>query len=57
MGLLGIVWIVLIILKLVGVIHAGWLILIFWPLVPVIFFAILAAVFGVGVAGFSALKR
>lgn len=46
MSLVGVIWVVLLALKIFGVIHAGWLILIFWPIVPFLLLLITVVVFG-----------
>lgn len=52
MSLVGVVWIVLIILKLTGValVAASWWLVLLWPLIPMVIIFILALVFGVGVS-------
>mgnify|MGYP007084988092 CR=1 FL=1 len=54
MSIVGVIWLVLIILKIVGVIATSWLLLIFWPIILFLILALIFLVFGVSIAGVSA---
>lgn len=49
MSVIGVIWLVLIVLKLLGValVGASWLTVIFWPIIPFILLAIAVFIFGV----------
>ena len=51
MSVIGVVWVVLLILKFVGVIAVGWLWLIFWPIVLIAVLMVICFIFA-GSAGF-----
>lgn len=54
MSIVGVIWLVLIILKIVGVIATSWVLLIFWPIILFLVLALIFLVFGVSIAGVSA---
>jgi hypothetical protein len=57
MGIVGIVWIVLLVLKAVGLIATGWLILIFWPFLLTLVIFLLTLIFGGTFLGIHALTK
>lgn len=59
MGIVGVVWTVLIVLKLLGValVTTSWVWVLLWPIVPIVIFALLALIFGITAAGFTSFRR
>ena len=57
MGIIGVLWIVLIVLKFVGVVGASWALIILWPIPVVLLIWLVLVIFGVTLAGFSSLSR
>lgn len=55
--LCGTLWVILIVLKIVGVIHAGWLTVILWPAILFVILFLVMAVLGVSAAGFASFRK
>lgn len=55
MGVIGVAWIVILILKIVGVIAASWWLVILWPIPVILILWVIILIFGVTLAGFGAL--
>lgn len=57
MNILGIIWAVVIALKLfTTLVTASWWVVIFWPLIPIIAIFLITMIFGIGIAGFQVFR-
>ena len=59
MGIIGVLWVVLIVLKALGValVTTSWLWVILWPIPVVLLLFLVLMIFGVTIAGFASFSR
>ena len=59
MGIVGILWVIGIVLKFLGValLTTSWWLVILWPIPVILALWLIIVLFGVGIAGFSVLRR
>lgn len=57
MGIIGVLWIIFVVLKVLGLIATSWLWVILWPIPVILLIWLVIVVFGVTIAGFSTLRR
>jgi hypothetical protein len=56
MGVIGVLWLIVLVLKIVGVIAASWWLVILWPIPVVLLLWLIIMIFGVAIVGFSSLR-
>lgn len=57
MGIIGVLWVIFIVLKVLGLVAASWWLIILWPIPVVLLLFLVLMIFGVTIAGFASFAR